>query len=65
MVSLHREALKDFLGTFTEKILLDPDSLECRIHYKIGIENRNKVASPRGLDLIPHLSVASEKIAIP
>jgi len=40
MTSLHQEALKDLLGALTEKILLDPDSLECRIHYRIGIENR-------------------------
>ena len=50
MDTMHREALKDLLGTLTEKILLDPDSLECRIHYRIGIENRNKMASPRGVE---------------
>jgi hypothetical protein len=45
---MRREALKDFLACLTERIVLDPHSLDCQIHYRIGIEGRNKVASPRG-----------------
>jgi len=41
MATMHQEALKELPGTLTKKILLDPDSLECGIHYRIGIENRN------------------------
>ncbi len=54
IVRLRRGSIKDFPGILTEKILLDPDSLECRIHYRIGIKNRNKMASPRGVEpLLP------------
>ncbi len=50
----HRESLKELLGMLTEKVLLDPESLEGDIHYRIGIENRNKMASPRGVEpLLP------------
>jgi hypothetical protein len=37
----------------TERIEIDPDTLECSIHYRIGWEGRNKVASPRGRAAIP------------
>lgn len=43
-----REALKDMLASLAEKIVLDPASLECEIQYRIGIQGRNKLASPRG-----------------
>ena len=50
MHSMHREGLKDMLASLAEKIILDPANLECQIHYRIGIEGRNKVASPRGFE---------------
>ncbi len=50
MRDMHRESLKDILGTLAERIELHPETLECRIHYRIGIENRNKMASPRGFE---------------
>jgi len=48
MRDMHRETLKDILGSLAERIELHPETLECRIHYRIGIENRNEMASPRG-----------------
>ena len=50
MRSMDREALKDMLGSLAEKVVLDPVGLSCRIHYRIGIEGRNKLASPRGFE---------------
>jgi DNA invertase Pin-like site-specific DNA recombinase len=50
MQAMRREALKDFLACLTERIVLDPVSLDCQIHYRIGIEGRNKLASPRGCE---------------
>jgi hypothetical protein len=48
------EPLKGLLHTAVERIDLDPTSLECRIHYRIGWEGRHKVASPRGFEpLLP------------
>ena len=40
MQEMHREALTDMLASAAEKILLDPASLECQIHYRIGMEGR-------------------------
>src|SRR5689334_8279767 len=45
---MDREGLKDMLSSLAKKIVLDPANLECQIHYRIGIEGRNKLASPRG-----------------
>jgi hypothetical protein len=46
--AMAREGLKDMLASLADKVVLDPANLECRIHYRIGIEGRNRVASPRG-----------------
>lgn len=54
MEELDRESLKDFLSTLVERITLDPASHECQINYRIGVDLRNKVASPRGFEpLLP------------
>ena len=50
MRSMQPEALKDMLASLTEKIVLDATTLECQIHYRIGIEGRNRLASPRGFE---------------
>ena len=42
-----REAMKDFITPLVERITLDPASHECQINYRIGLDLRNKVASPR------------------
>ncbi len=44
------EAMKDTLIHMVEKIVLDPESLDCKIYYRIPVEGRNKVASPRGFE---------------
>jgi len=50
MRSMQPEALKDMLAALTEKIVIDATTLECQIHYRIGIEGRNRLASPRGFE---------------
>ena len=50
MEEMDREALKDFLSTLVERVTLDPGSHECQIHYRIGLDMRNKVASPTGFE---------------
>jgi site-specific DNA recombinase len=50
-----RENAKDLLRTLVEKIVLDPATLNCQIHYKISV--RNTVASPRGSAAIPILRI--------
>jgi len=46
---MRREPLKNMLASLAEKVVLDPASLECQIHYRIGINGRNRLASPRAL----------------
>ena len=57
--SLSREALKDFLSNLIGQITLDPATHECQINYRIAVDLRNKVASPRGGHLIPQLRTVS------
>jgi len=64
MESLSREALKDFLSTLLGQITLDPATHECQIDYRIAVVLRNKMASPRGCDLIPQLRVTSRILNI-
>ena len=59
MESLSREALKDFLTNVIGQVSLDPATHECQINYRIGINLGEKVASPRGFDLIPQLEQSS------
>ena len=48
MQGMQQEALKDMLGNLLDQGGLDPDTLACRLHYSIGVESWDKVASPRG-----------------
>lgn len=48
-----RDRLKDFLGRLLQAVVLDPDGLTLRLHWKIPVRIRDKVASPRGRDLNP------------
>ena len=57
--SLSKESLKDFLSNLIGQVILNPAIHECRIDYRIAVDLRNKVASPRGFDLIPQLRIAS------
>ena len=53
MQAMRAAALKDYLTNLIEKIQLNPETLECCIHYRVGF-NRNKMASPRGVEpLLP------------
>ena len=59
MESLNREALKEHLSSVIGQVTLDPATHECQIDYHIGIYLGNKMASPRGFDLIPQLEQSS------
>jgi site-specific DNA recombinase len=50
MKEMDKEVLKDQIASIVEKIVLDPESLELKIHYKIPVESRNKMASPGGVE---------------
>ena len=50
-----RGQVKELLRELVERIELDPETLECRIHYRIAVPDRNMVASPRGHGGIPAL----------
>ena len=63
--SLSNESLKDFLSNLIGQVTLDPATHECQIDYRIAVDLRNKVASPRGFDLIPQIRTSSETITIP
>ena len=52
--SLSKESLKEFLSNLIGQVTLDPVTHECRIDYRIAVDLRNKVASPRGFEpLLP------------
>jgi len=55
-----RATLKTLLNRLCEKILLDPETLECQIHYSIRADNRINLASPRGFDTNPVLRYSTE-----
>lgn len=55
MTGLDRDQLKDFLRQILEKVELDPATLACRIHYRLAVSDRNRVASPRPSDAIAAL----------
>lgn len=42
--------LKGILQAAIERIVLDPQSLECRVHYRIPLERTLSMASPRGFE---------------
>ena len=52
--SFSKESLKEFLSNLIGQVTLDPASHECQIDYRIAVDLRNKVASPRGFEpLLP------------
>lgn len=53
-----RPHLKEALARMVDRIELDPATLACVIHYRIGAIGRDKVASPRVADLNPTLRLA-------
>lgn len=48
--SLPQAQWKQLIRSLVDKIILDPVDLECRIHYRIAVENRLRMASPRGVE---------------
>lgn len=44
--------VRAFLASVVERIELDPSTLTCAIHYRVEV-TRDKVASPRGRELVP------------
>ncbi len=48
-----REDLKIQIRDLLEEITLDPDGLNCQLHYAIPVIAGDKLASPWGADLIP------------
>ncbi len=52
--AMGREALKDFLSSLVDEVTLDPVSHECQVNYRISLDLRHRVASPRGFEpLLP------------
>ena len=50
MVSLVRNELKDFLSGIIGKVAMDPETLNCQIHYTIPASTGELMASPRGFE---------------
>ncbi|HEX9812088.1 MAG TPA: recombinase family protein [Burkholderiales bacterium] len=57
MKTINREAMKDALSAMIDQITLDPETLDCRIHYRIEV--RDNLASPRPCAAIPILRLVS------
>jgi hypothetical protein len=64
MQHMNREALKDMLASIVDRIELDPTDWTCQIHYRIGIEGRNKVASPRVTETIQQKPITTGIIVV-
>ena len=45
-----KSKLKNLINSMVDRITLDPLTLECRIHYKIAVENGPEMASPGGFE---------------
>lgn len=58
------ELLADAIGSIVDKVVLDPATLEAVVTYKIASITGNKLASPRGSELIPGF-VAHSAVVIP
>lgn len=55
MEQLDRDKLKDFLYTICERVTLNPDTLTARIEYRIPLVRRDRLASPRESEVVPHV----------
>ena len=45
--AMNQATLKDFLSNLIDRVTLNPVSHECQVNYRISMDLRNKVASPR------------------
>lgn len=57
---LPKERWKELIRSLVDRIELDPESLECRIHYRIAVEDRLCMASPR----VGHSSPVLRAVAV-
>lgn len=57
--NMPQEAARSFLQSLISKIALNPITGECQIHYRLCVQDRNNVASPRGADSVPVLTAIS------
>jgi len=48
--ALNPETLKGFVSSLIDRITLDPVSHECQVNYRISMDLRSKMASPRGFE---------------
>ena len=52
--SIPKERWKESIRPLVEHIVLDPETLDCCIHYRFAVDNRLCMASPRGFEpLLP------------
>ena len=55
MERLDRDKMKDFLYTICDRVTLNPETLTARIEYRIPLVRRDRLASPRGFEAVPHI----------
>ena len=48
--SLPKERWKESIRPLVEQIVLDPETLDCCIHYRFAVDDRLSMASPRGVE---------------
>ena len=48
--SIPKERWKESIRPLVEHIVLDPETLDCCIHYRFAVDNRLCMASPRGFE---------------
>jgi len=46
--SVPKERWKESMRPLVEQIVLDPETLDCCIHYRFAVDDRLTMASPRG-----------------
>ena len=52
--SVPEERWKETIRPLVDKIVLDPETLDCCIHYRFAVDDRLCMASPRGFEpLLP------------
>lgn len=54
-----REKLKDFLQAICERVTLNAETLTARIHYRIPLARRDRMASPRTPESVPTAKITS------
>ena len=60
--SVPEERWKETIRPLVDKIVLDPETLDCCIHYRFAVDDRLCMASPRECDAIPVLPAMTQLI---